>query len=153
MNAAYYHLAINHAPILAVAFGLLLHVIAMIRNSRELKLGALILFVIGAVTAFAAVKTGQGAVPIVRDLPGVERSIIHAHADMAERAMIAALVTGVLALAAWFLPRWSFKAAKAASVLCLISSLVAAGLMGWTANLGGQVRHTEIRPAETAAPK
>ena len=36
----------------------------------------------------------------------------------------------------------------------LVLSLATSGLMGWTANLGGQTRHTEIRadfnaPAET----
>jgi len=32
----------------------------------------------------------------------------------------------------------------------LAISLVVAGLMGWTANLGGQVRHTEIRAGASA---
>jgi uncharacterized membrane protein len=145
MNLAYYHLAVNHVPVLAVAFGLLLQLLGMLRNSRDLQLGALCLYVIGAVSAVAAVKTGPGAAHVVMGLPGVEREFIHRHAEMADWAMIAAIATGVLALLAWFLPRWSLKAGKAASALCLLSALAAAGLMGWTANLGGQVRHTEIR--------
>jgi hypothetical protein len=32
----------------------------------------------------------------------------------------------------------------------LIGSLVVAGLLGWTANLGGQVRHSEIRPSPSS---
>jgi len=30
-------------------------------------------------------------------------------------------------------------------VLMLAASLIVSGLMAWTANVGGQIRHTEIR--------
>ncbi|HSR40627.1 MAG TPA: hypothetical protein VLL48_00605, partial [Longimicrobiales bacterium] len=32
----------------------------------------------------------------------------------------------------------------------LLLTLALSGMMGWTANLGGQVRHTEIRPGAAA---
>ena len=36
-------------------------------------------------------------------------------------------------------------------VFVLVASLIVSGLMAWTANLGGQIRHTEIRADNSPA--
>jgi len=53
-------------------------------------------------------------------------------------------VTGAAALAALWLSRGKAVASWCLSPVLLLA-LVAAGLMAWTANLRGKVRHTEIR--------
>jgi hypothetical protein len=56
---------------------------------------------------------------------------------------IAALIGLIIFRRAEKLPGWVIGAA-------LVLSLATSGLMGWTANLGGQIRHTEIRADFTA---
>lgn len=69
--------------------------------------------------------------------------IVRRPAEAAEASLIATGVAGVLALVALgvyrrrALPRWVTGAAFAAA-------LVASTLLGWTANLGGRIRHAEI---------
>jgi uncharacterized membrane protein len=62
---------------------------------------------------------------------------------MAEGAGVVALAGLILFRHAEKLPGWIVAAT-------LVLSIATSGLMGWTANLGGQIRHTEIRAGFTA---
>ncbi|MBI4328057.1 MAG: hypothetical protein HY674_22730, partial [Chloroflexi bacterium] len=103
------------------------------------------MFVVIAVLAIPAYLTGQPAEEAVKGLPGVSNTLLEQHAEVAQMAFIGLVILGVAALAGLVLFRrgrsipWWF--AMVASVLALL----AGGLMAWTANLGGQVRHSEIR--------
>ena len=80
--------------------------------------------------------------------PGVAHPIIEQHENVAKAALVVTLVAGLAALAGLWLSRGKAVAGWCSSS-ALVLALVAAGLMAWTANLGGKVRHTEIR---TTAP-
>ena len=89
--------------------------------------------------------TGEPAEETVESLPGVSKAIIEQHDGAAAYAFTGVIVTGVAALGgliyfrkARLLPVWYGS-------LLIACSLVVGGLMAWTANLGGQIRHTEIR--------
>ena len=69
---------------------------------------------------------------------------------MAKAAFIVTLVAGVAALVGIWLTRGKAVASWCASLVLLVA-LVAAGLMAWAANLGGKVRHTEIRGSAQVA--
>jgi hypothetical protein len=62
---------------------------------------------------------------------------------MAGGAGVVALAGLILFRRAERLPGWIVAAT-------LVLFLATSGLMGWTANLGGQIRHTEIRAGFTA---
>jgi hypothetical protein len=145
MNAAHLHLILNHIPVLGSAFGLGLLLFAFWRKSEELKKAALVVFVIIAALSIPAYLTGEPAEGGVKGLPGVSAPIIEKHEDAAGVALTGTLILGVGALVSllWFragkiIPAWL-------SVSFLAISLVVSGVAAWTANLGGQVRHTEIR--------
>jgi hypothetical protein len=67
----------------------------------------------------------------------------HSHGQRPRRR--AGRGAGVVALAGLILFRRAEKLPGWIVAATLVFSLATSGLMGWTANLGGQIRHTEIR--------
>jgi len=145
MNGAHLHLLINHVPVLGTIFGLALLAFAMWRGSDDLKKAALGTFVIIALLTVPTYLTGDDAWHVVKALPGVSGSVFHQHDDAAGIAFTGSAIVGLLALSGliWF--RGGKPVKKWFSTLMLAGAIAVAGLMIWTANLGGQIRHTEIR--------
>jgi uncharacterized membrane protein len=140
------HLLLNHLPIIVTGLGWLLITLAAWRADDYLARVALWFLVGGAVSALPTYLTGSGASQAVRNLPGVTRPLISAHSNM---AVIAAIVVGVLgAYALWALWRYRRPAYLPRIVvrITFVGALVGSGLMAYTGLLGGQIRHTEVRP-------
>ncbi len=144
MNAAHLHLVINHVPVLGTVFGLLLFAFAVGRKSDDLRKAAFATFVIVAVMAVVAYLTGEPAEGVLKKLPGMAEGFSEKHEDLAGAAMAGSAVIGVAALVGlvWFQGPRPVKPWFTA--LMLIAALVVAGLMAYTAYLGGQIRHTEM---------
>jgi uncharacterized membrane protein len=148
MNIVHLHLVLNHLPVIGASLGVLLLAAALLRRSEELSRVSLVLFVLLGVASVVVYLTGEPAEEAVEKLAGFSKSILERHEDAALLATIAMGGVGVLALLALFafrrrpIPRW-------ATGTGLVLALSVATLMGYTANLGGQIRHTEIRAADT----
>jgi hypothetical protein len=145
MNTAHLHLILNHIPVVGTFISLGLFGFALWKRSEESKGTALGLLVITAILAVPAFLTGEPAEGVVKALPGVSQAIIEQHEEAAHGAFIALCILGGVALAGlfWFrrgrlVPLWF-------SSVVLAGSLLVGGWMAWTANLGGQIRHSEIR--------
>lgn len=156
-TAVHLHLLLNHLPIIITGLGLLLIAIAAWRRDDYLARVALSFFVLSALSALPTYFTGNGAEHAIKGLPGVTREIIHKHEDIALFAAIGVGVLGVFAL--WAL--WRYRRPTTVPVgvvrVTLAGALVATGLMAYTGLLGGQIRHTEVRPgfvpaADSAGP-
>src|SRR5688500_7613816 len=146
MDAVHIHLLLNHIPVISTIFAVPLFAYALLRKSDELKRLALIILVFAAVVAIPVYLTGEPAEEAVEKLAGVSHTIIEQHEDAAKISMIFLMTTGALSLVGLFLMRT--KKAFVAGWFVLISllfSVITAGLMARTANLGGQIRHSEIR--------
>ena len=147
MNFAHWHLLLNHLPVLGTAFGVVLLLLATWRKSDELKRLSLWVFVLAAVAAIPAYLTGEPAEGMIEHMPNVAENLIERHEEWALISLLATGLTGLAALAGWFayrraehLPNWLTSGA-------LVLALTTSTLMGWTANLGGQIRHPEIAAA------
>lgn len=145
MTASYVHLLLNHVPVLGTIFGLLLLSLAVLRESEELKRLSLLVFVLIGLSVAPVYMSGERAEEVVEDLPGVLESVIEEHEDSATVSAVGAGLLGVASLwGLWScrrernLPRWLVTTA-------LVLSIVAAGLMSRTAQLGGQIVHQEVR--------
>ena len=145
MNAAHLHLILNHVPVLGTAFGLGFLVLATWRKSEELKKTALGVFVVVALLAVPVYLTGEPAEDLVKALPDVSKPVIEQHEEAATVAFTGVVVLGVAALAGLLLFRLGKMVPAWYGSVLLAASVIVGGLMAWTANLGGQVRHTEIR--------
>ncbi|MBV9878919.1 MAG: hypothetical protein JO180_00405 [Gemmatirosa sp.] len=150
MSGLHLHLLVNHAPILGAFFALGL-LVASFRWAPDVLRRTALVALVGVALAGAAAKfTGEPAEDGARGLPGVTRAAIHAHEEAADTAFIAAGLLGLASLGA--LVRWRRAPLPTGAVLvALAGALGVAGLMAYTGLLGGQVRHTEVRPGATAA--
>ena len=152
MNWAHVHLVSNHIPVLGTAFGLALLVYAAARRDEGVKSVALGVFAIVALLALPVFFTGEPAEGVVENAPGVSEPLIEAHESAALIALIAVELLGAVALgglvATWRRRRPLSPAFTRATV---VFSLIAAGLMARTANLGGKITHAEIRAGAVPA--
>jgi uncharacterized membrane protein len=151
MNPAHLHLILNHIPVVGLGAALLLLLYAMARKNDELKRVTLAAFVLLALVAIAVYLTGKAAEDSVEHLPGVSEAIIDRHQDAATVSLVAIELLGAVSLAGLIFSRRSNSLLRWFAVISLVISLVAAGLITWTANLGGQIRHTEIRAGAPAS--
>lgn len=145
MNWVHIHLLLNHVPVLATLFGLVLLAVAVVKNSEELKRVSFAVFVITAIVALPVYFTGEPAEEAVEHLPGVSESLIERHEEAAQLAFIAVEILGIVALVGLALFRHAQSTPHRFSIASLGLAIVTGGMMAWTANLGGQIRHSEIR--------
>ena len=150
MNWAHLHLALNHVPVIGLPLAILLLAWALVQRSVEIMKAAFGMIVLLAVVTVIVQLTGDPAEELVEGLPGVVDSMLEAHEEAALLGTIGVVVVGVIALfGLWrlqtgrMLPRWYSSAV-------LVAGITVAGMMVWIANLGGQIRHSEIRPGASA---
>lgn len=144
MSGPHIHLLLNHIPVIGVLIGLVIFTLGVWRKNDSWTRLALGLFAAVALVAIATMLTGEGAEEAVENLPGVSESLMETHEDAAKLAAIGAYVLGAISLVAllWVRRR---PLPRALTVTVLPIVLLVSGLMAYTANLGGQIRHTEIR--------
>ena len=152
MNAAHLHLLLNHLPVIGTVVAVLLLAYALLRKSGELTRIALGMFVILAFFGLAVYLTGEPAEHVAQRLPGVTRDAIHEHE---EAGLIAAWLLGAIgAISLGGLVAYRKRldgVPRSFGITVLVLSLFPALAMARTANLGGMVRHTEIRSDTTGA--
>lgn len=148
MNTAQIHLALNHIPVLLSVTGAILLIFAMLRKNDSLKLTAAYMLVTAALFTLPVFFTGEGTEDTVENLPGVSASIIEQHETMAQISLAIIIATGIIALAGILLKK-KIAAFKMAMVTSFILALLSFGALAQTAQLGGKIRHTEIRKGNT----
>ena len=153
MSAPHIHLVLNHTPVVGSVFAILLLTWALLRRNDSLKRAGLGAAVLVALATIPTYLTGEPAWEGIMDLPGENDPFIEAHQRAAQFAFGAAALTGVLALVALVMARRERPVPAKLTTLVLILLLGTAGMMTWVANLGGLIRHTEIRPAGASEAK
>ena len=149
MTLLHLHLLLNHVPVVGAAFLVLLFGLAALRKDSSLaRLGLIVCVGLAAITG-AVYLTGGAAEELAEKISGVSERAISIHEEAAETSMIAFAVFGVLALGSLILYRHK-PIPRAATVAALGLTLIVGGIMAWTANLGGNIRHTEIQTAAAA---
>lgn len=149
MNLAHIHLAICHVPVVGQIFACVGLAIAVFRNDLTLNRWILALAIFVGLSALPVTWSGEKAEDQISGMPEVSSEIsmdlIDAHEEAAETAMTLTLVTAGIAslgiVASFLRP----GVCRALTVLTLLAGLTASGFLAHAANLGGQIRHTEIR--------
>jgi hypothetical protein len=109
---------------------------------KKISLG---IFIIVALLAIPAYLTGEPAEELVENLPGVSKTSIEQHEEAAQVAFAGVLIVGVAALGGLFFFRRDKAIPNWLAIIVLVLSLIVFALMARTADLGGLIRHTEIR--------
>ena len=143
MDFVHLHLMASHIPVIGVLLLVPLIAFALVRRSDELGKVSLwgLAFVAGA--AVAVYLTGEPAEEAVESFAGISESVIEQHEELALVATIVLGVVGLLALVALIRSR-KRPLSRGIVVAALFSVVAMSGLFGWTANLGGKIRHSEI---------
>ena len=159
MDLVHLHLLLNHFPSIGFLTGVGLFLAGLAGKSNELRRAALVVFLGIALISLPAYMSGNGAAEtICVSQPGtpcqdsaVSKALIEAHESAALLGMALMQLTGAFAwLGLWQFrragrfPRWNL-------VLLLVLSVVTFGLMTRASNMGGDIRHAEIRTAQPAA--
>ena len=145
MDLAHLHLLLNHFPTIGTIMGGGLFVLSLITNSDDLKRVSLVVLLGISLIAIPTYITGNGAQDAVKSLPGVSKTLIETHEGAALVALGFIEVTGAFA----WLGLWQFR--RLARVpnwnlaVILVLTAVSLGLMARASNLGGEIRHGEIR--------
>jgi small-conductance mechanosensitive channel len=146
MNALHVHLLLSHAPVVIIVLGAGLLAVGAFLHSEDLKRAALGILVLAALVIVPLYFTGEPSQDAVRALPGISDRILDQHQAVAAPALAGSLLLALLAGAGFFLFRRAKSIAPWFTFVVLAVSLLGTALLVWTANLGGQIRHSEIRP-------
>jgi uncharacterized membrane protein len=145
MNGAHYHLVLNHLPIIIPIVGLLVLIGGFIVKSEIVKRTAYCIFILGAIAAFAAIATGEGAEDVVKQIDEISKSLIHEHEEKAEVFALLSYILGITSiLALW--SNWKKKSYTNYIGYAIIAyALVVLYFAQQTGTTGGEIRHSEIR--------
>lgn len=156
VNSAHLHLALNHVPVLGILFGTVLLGVGLLRRNDILRRTSLIVFLLAGFAAGAAYLTGEPAEEVVENAAGVSDDQIERHEDAAAVATSGAALLGLAALALLWRSRRADSMASPLLTAVFVLGVLTTGAMAWTANLGGQIHHPELRgallPAEAILP-
>lgn len=144
MDAAHLHLLLNHAPVVGLLFASLLLAYGLAIRSDDVARASFWALGLVGLAAVVVYLTGEPAEELVEGLPGFSEAAMERHETAALWATWAAGAVGAAALAGLYVYR-GVGLPRRLGVLVLILAVVAMVPMAWTANLGGQVRHEEIR--------
>ncbi len=152
MDLTHIHLLLNHFPTIGTLIGGGLFVLSLFMKSDDLKLASLVILLGIALLAIPTYMSGNGAQDGIHALPGVSKVLIEAHEGAALVAMAFMLLTGAFA----WLGLWQFRRLKRVPSwnlgVILVLTVVTFGLMARASNLGGEIRHAEIRASQGVAP-
>lgn len=144
LSAAHLHLLLNHVPIFAFAFGLLLLAWGRLRGSDEVVRAVLGLFLLAGVVAVFFSLNGKAAADTVEAIAGVSHDTIEAHEEAGKTVMIVSIVIGLLSGVG--IARFREQAPPKWLVgMAAVGGLVALGFLSYPGFLGGQIQHVELR--------
>jgi uncharacterized membrane protein len=148
MNAAHWHLTVNHLPLIFPIVGALVLTVGFIIKSDAVKRTSFLIFIIGALASIGAMSTGEGAEEVIEQLGINSDNYIETHEEIAETFSILSYVLGAVSLfGMWVnIKRLSFSNTLNWAILAFSIAVIMVGKE--TGTTGGEIRHTEIRTSE-----
>jgi uncharacterized membrane protein len=159
MNLTHIHLLLNHFPTVGMIIAVGLFAASLIMRNEHLKrMSLVVLFGLAVLTipTYVSGNSAQMAICVARkaadpckDL-SVSKAMIEAHEGAALLGFAVMILTGAFAwLGLWQYRRFTRLPGWNAAIILLLS-VITFGLMAQAANLGGEIRHSEIREVAPA---
>lgn len=145
MTQPHFHLLINHLPIFFPVAGLLILITGIFLKNETIKRTAYGLFAIGAIGAFVASSSGEGAEEAIEHIQGVSRKLIHKHEESSEIFSLLSYLFGAISLVAIWVSFKQKSIANVLSILIFVFGLVVLFFAKETGTTGGEIMHSEIR--------
>jgi uncharacterized membrane protein len=156
LDPVHIHLMVTHFPIVGSFLALIVLLAGLIGKHAFTRYVAYFLLVFCGLTAFAANSSGEKAEEILENRPEFSHDLIHEHEEAAEPIFLSMASLGALAIVTFAMERRKNMFAKPLSFVVLAGTVVCFGLSVRAGNLGGQIRHSEIRdsvPTSTQHPQ
>jgi uncharacterized membrane protein len=144
MNFAHIHLILNHIPVVGIPVALLFLVYGFLKRNLEIQKCALWVLVGLALVTLPVYFTGDPAEKVIKHFPEVRKTFIEPHEEAAEFSLIVTLISGAVALVALLFQKEERKF-RVLNVVVIAVSVLAMASLAYTASLGGEIRHTELR--------
>jgi uncharacterized membrane protein len=145
MDATHIHLILTHFPIIGLTIGFGILVYGQYSKNNTIKKVALIIFILMAILTIPAYLSGEEAEEKVENIAGVSESIIEDHEELAEKAIWLMGLLGAFSLLNLYAISKNLTPSKTISTITIVISIATLGLFAKVGNLGGQIRHSEIR--------
>ena len=145
MNDAHFHLVVNHLPIIFPLVGVIILITGLIAKSEAVKRTAYLVFSIGAISAIAAMTSGEGAEEVVENINGISESFIENHEDAAKLFALLSYVLGGLSLIGLWASFRQKTFSSIVSIAVLGMAIIVLVFAKQTGTTGGEIRHDEIR--------
>ncbi len=152
MDWIHLHLALNHVPVLGTLFVSLLLLTAVLKKDDGLKRLSLWWTVALMLISIPLKFTGDKAAETAENEPWMISTYVQAHEQAADQATTGIFLMGIAAAMALVIARKARPVITWTMLLTLGLGLLTFALMARAANLGGQIRHTEIRPELIVEP-
>ena len=145
MNWAYFHILVNHFPIIGVIIGTLILIAGMVLKNEGIKISGLGTLVFAAVMAVITDLSGDPAKDAVQVIPGIAESLINRHEDIASVALFIIIPTGLLAALTLYSIYKKERSVRFLLMITLVFSVISCAALGYVGHTGGQIRHSEFR--------
>ncbi len=145
MNPAHLHLLLNHIPVLGVGFGLAVLGWATFRPRPDFARLALVVIIVSALAAIPTYLTGEPAEDAIEGVAGAIEPWVEPHEEAALVSLVLVEGLGLLGLVVLWSARRAAAPSRPWKMASVALALATAGSLAYTANLGGLIRHTEIR--------
>ena len=151
MNLTHVHLLLNHVPTIGTAIALGLLVLSLFRRSDELRRVTLEVVFVVALLTIPAYMSGVSTQQAQLHNPDIAEAFVDAHWSAALWAFLLMQINGAIAWLALWKFRRSARMSTALLGAVLVMSTLAFAASARAANLGGEIRHTEILVAGATA--
>ena len=149
MNWAYFHILVNHFPIIGFIIGTLILIAGMVLRNEGIKMSGLGTLVFAAGMAIVADFTGDPAKDAVKGIPDVAESLVNRHEDIASVALFIVIPAGLLAALTLYSLFRKEKSVRFLLPVTLVLSIISCVALGFVGRSGGQIRHTEFQNEAT----
>jgi len=151
MNLAHIHIVLNHVPSLGSVLGLAMLVWATYTKNESLKKFSFGLLAVVALATLPTYLSGNAARQVIAKEPNALLGVVEVHQNGAMLTLVAMTFAGAFAwFGLWEIRRFSHPGSLT-TWGTLLTSAAASALILYTANIGGKIRHIEIREAADSA--
>ena len=149
MDATHLHLILTHFPIVGTIIGIGILAYGQYSKNDDIIKVALVTFVLMAILTIPVFLTGEEAEETVEHIAGVSEQLIENHEELAEIAIWLMGLLGILSVINFFAIIKKLSFTKTISLITLIVSFATFGIFAKVGSTGGEIRHSEIRTADS----
>ena len=149
MDAVHIHLALNHLTIFGVFIGTIIFLYGLLKKDATIIKLALAMYVLLSIITIPVYLSGEGAEETVEDLISGGHRVIHRHEELAETAIWVMYALGLVSILNLYRIRRTKQMNPKMNGANFLLGLVTSVLFIIVGNLGGQIRHSEIRSNQT----